>query len=124
MKSNQVYKCPVCGNIVEVAHVGGGELVCCQKPMIAMPELNHDAGEEKHVPVITPVENGVKVHIGSIDHPMQEDHYIERIEVITERKVYKVFLQVSDTPEVIFPIVQEEITTVRTYCNLHGLRKA
>ena len=116
----QVYKCEVCGNIVEVLHEGKGELVCCKKPMMLFVENTVDAAKEKHVPVVEKTAEGFTVSAGSVAHPMEEKHYIEWIEVIADGKVYRQFLKPNDTPEATFNIVAEKITA-REYCNLHGL---
>ena len=121
-KRNEVYKCEVCGNIVEVLHGGAGELVCCGQPMKLMKENTTDAAKEKHVPVVEKVEGGVKVKIGSVAHPMEEKHYIEWIEVIADGKAYRQFLAPGQAPEAIFPVKSANITA-REYCNLHGLWK-
>ncbi|QGU96104.1 desulfoferrodoxin [Clostridium bovifaecis] len=118
----QVYKCEVCGNMVEVIHKGGGQLVCCGKPMTLRKENTEDAATEKHVPVIEKIEGGVKVKVGEIDHPMLEKHYIEWIEIHTENKVYRKYLNPGEKPEAVF-MVEEEISYAREYCNLHGLWK-
>lgn len=119
---HEIYKCSVCGNIVEVLYVGGGELVCCGKPMILQEENSQDAATEKHVPVIEETENGIKIKIGEVPHPMTEEHYIEWIEVISENIVYRKDLKPGDAPEAEFPLVKEG-ATARAYCNLHGLWK-
>ena len=116
----QVYKCEVCGNIVEVLHEGKGELVCCKQPMKLFVENTVDAAKEKHVPVVEKTAGGVTVRVGSVAHPMEEKHYIEWIEVIADGKVYRQFLKPTDTPEATFNIAAEQITA-REYCNLHGL---
>lgn len=121
-KLNEAYKCTICGNIVEVVHAGGGGLVCCGQPMNLQSENSVDASHEKHVPVVEETENGIKVTIGSIAHPMEDTHYIEWIEVIVDGKSYKHFLRPGDTPEAEFKIAGDNIT-VRAYCNLHGLWK-
>ncbi|HIH29238.1 MAG TPA: desulfoferrodoxin FeS4 iron-binding domain-containing protein, partial [Thermoplasmata archaeon] len=77
VKLKEVYKCAVCGNIIEIVHAGDGQLVCCGKPMELLSEKLQDAGNEKHVPVIEKTATGVKVKVGSIPHPMEEKHYIE-----------------------------------------------
>lgn len=118
----QVYKCNVCGNIVEVLHTGVGELVCCGKPMELQIEKTNDAGAEKHVPVPEKTETGVKIKIGSVPHPMAEEHHIEWIEVITESGVCRQELKPGAEPEAEFT-VKEEIIEVRAYCNIHGLWK-
>lgn len=122
-KKKEVYKCNICGNIVEVLHAGGGELVCCGAPMVLMTENTVDAAKEKHVPVITKVDGGYKVSVGSVAHPMEEKHYIEWIELIADETCYRQFLKPGDAPEAFFP-VQAEKVTAREYCNLHGLWKA
>jgi len=119
----EVYKCEACGNIVEVLHGGGGELVCCGEAMKLVAENTVDAAKEKHVPVIEKVAGGVKVSVGSVAHPMEEKHYIEWIEIIADGKAYQQFLNPGDTPEATFSIEAQEITA-REYCNLHGLWKS
>ncbi len=121
-KLKQIYKCNVCGNIVEVLHTGVGELVCCGEAMQLMEEKREDVGQEKHLPVIEKMENKVKVKVGSIPHPMEEKHYIEWIELEAKGKAYRQFLKPGDTPEAVFDVKPEKIT-VREYCNLHGLWK-
>ncbi len=119
----QVYKCSVCGNVVEVIHTGAGTLVCCGKPMDLLTENTTDAAREKHVPVIEKVDGRIKVKIGSIAHPMEEKHYIEWIELIADGKAYRQFLNPGDVPEAVFQIQSEQIAA-RAFCNLHGLWKA
>ncbi|MBW2020900.1 MAG: desulfoferrodoxin [Deltaproteobacteria bacterium] len=118
----QVYKCEVCGNMVEVLHEGKGELVCCNQPMKLLVEGTVDASKEKHVPVVEKTADGVKVSVGSVPYPMEEKHYIEWIEVVDDGKVYLQFLKPGDTPETTFNINAEQVTA-REYCNLHGLWK-
>ena len=118
----QVYKCDACGNIVEVLHGGGGELVCCGEPMKLLVENTVDAAKEKHVPVIEKVAGGFKVNVGSVAHPMEEKHYIEWIEIIADGEAYRQFLNPGEAPEATFNIAAEQITA-REYCNLHGLWK-
>lgn len=122
-KLNQIYKCDVCGNIVEVLHTGVGELVCCAQPMRLIKENTEDATQEKHIPVIEKTETGIKVKVGEIAHPMDENHYIEWIEVLADEKVYRKYLKPGEEPEAEFPITSESIE-VREYCNLHGLWKS
>ena len=121
-KLKQIYKCNVCGNIVEVLHTGVGELVCCGEAMQLMEEKREDVGQEKHLPVIEKMENKVKVKVGSIPHPMEEKHYIEWIELEAKGKAYRQFLKPGDIPEASFEGQAEKITA-REYCNLHGLWK-
>ncbi len=119
----QVYKCEVCGNIVEVLHTGAGELVCCGAPMKNYLENTVDAAKEKHVPVVEKIGGGFKVKVGSVPHPMEEKHYIEWIEVIANGKAYRQFLQPGQAPEATFEIKAEKVVA-REYCNLHGMWKA
>jgi len=118
-----IYKCNICGNIVEVVHAGGGDLVCCGAPMVLMTENTVDAAKEKHVPVITKVDGGYKVNVGSVAHPMEEKHYIEWIELIAGDTCYRQFLNPGDAPEAFFPVKADKVEA-REYCNLHGLWKA
>jgi len=122
-KQLQVYKCEVCGNIVEVLHAGVGQLVCCDQSMKLMEENTVDAAREKHVPVVEKTADGFKVKVGSVPHPMEEKHYIEWIELIADGKAYRQFLKPGGTPEAVF-CVQAHNITAREYCNLHGLWKS
>lgn len=124
IEQNQIYKCSVCGNIVEVNHVGGGQLVCCGKPMELQTASTQDApGNEKHVPEIEKTETGFKIKVGSIPHPMENAHYIEWIEIIADGKSYKTFLKPGMAPEAEFCIKADKITA-SIYCNIHGLWQA
>ena len=124
-QKNEVYKCKICGNIVEVVHGGRGTLVCCGEPMILLKENTVDAALEKHVPVIEKTKKGVIVKVGSVPHPMIPEHYIEFIEVITkDNKSDKKFLNPGEKPEAEFCIDIENILFAREYCNLHGLWKS
>jgi superoxide reductase len=119
-QKNEVYKCEICGNIVEVLRAGAGELVCCGQPMKLKVANTVDAATEKHVPVIEKTETGYKVSVGEILHPMAEDHYIEWIELVADGKVYRQDLNPGDEPVVEF-FVEAEAVSAREYCNLHGL---
>lgn len=120
-KKLQIYKCDVCGNIVEVVHEGKGELVCCGEPMKLFEENTVDAAKEKHVPVAESTSGELKVKVGAVPHPMEDKHYIEWVEVIDDRgKAYRQFLKPGDTPEASFNLSGTGFT-VREYCNIHGL---
>jgi superoxide reductase len=106
----EIYKCEVCGNILEMLHEGKGELVCCGQPMKLFEENTTDAAREKHVPVVEKIDSGFKIKIGSIPHPMEEKHYIEWIEVIADGKAYRQFLKPGDAPEATFKIEAQKIT--------------
>jgi superoxide reductase len=118
----EIYKCEKCGNIVEVLHGGGGELVCCEEPMKLYVENTVDAAKEKHVPVVEKSAEGVKVKVGSVPHPMEDKHFIEWVEIIVDGKAYREFLNPGDAPEASFGVKAEQVTA-REYCNLHGLWK-
>lgn len=122
-KRYQIYKCEICGNIVEVLHEGAGELVCCEQPMKLMEENTVDAAQEKHVPMIEKSADGILVKVGSVPHPMLEEHYIEWIELIADGQAYRQFLKPGDKPEALFKIEAQNVTS-REYCNLHGLWKS
>jgi superoxide reductase len=122
MRQLEVYKCNVCGNIVEVLHPGVGKLVCCGQPMELLEEKTEDVGREKHVPVIEETEKGIRVKVGSVPHPMEEKHYIEWIEVIANGKVYRKFLKPGEKPEAEFSVSGKVVA--REYCNIHGLWKS
>ncbi|WP_456385049.1 desulfoferrodoxin [Desulfolithobacter sp.] len=121
-KKNEVYKCALCGNIVEVLHTGAGELVCCGQPMDLVSENTVDAALEKHVPVVEKTDKGYKVTVGSVAHPMDEKHWIEWIELVADSIVYRQVLTPGDAPEATFCVDATEISA-RAYCNLHGLWK-
>jgi len=122
-KRLDVYKCEVCGNMVEVVHEGKGELVCCGQPMKLLVENTVDAAREKHVPLIEKTPHGFRVKVGSVAHPMEEKHYIEWIEVMADGVAYRKFLKPGETPEAEFRIEASHVSA-REYCNLHGLWKA
>ena len=118
----QVYRCNVCGNIVEVLHTGKGELVCCGQPMELLQEKAIDAGLEKHVPVIEKTDGGIKVKVGSIPHPMEENHYIELIQLIKDREIVTgKRLRPGDKPEAEFCLANVKGLRARILCNIHGL---
>ncbi len=130
---NQIYKCDVCGNIVEILHTGAGELVCCNNPMKLQEENAVDAAiekpsdtkvmEDKHIPIIEKTDRGILVKIGSAPHPMEEAHFIEWIELLVGGKSCKRFLNPGDEPQAEF-CVQEDGVQARAYCSLHGLWKS
>ncbi len=117
----EVYKCEVCGNIVEVLHKGVGKRVCCGQEMKLQVEKMEDVGNEKHVPVVERTEKGILVKVGAVPHPMEEKHYIEWIQVVADGKSYRKFLEPGEKPEAEFEV--REIEVAREYCNIHGLWK-
>jgi superoxide reductase len=119
----QVYKCAECGNIVEVLTPGGGDLVCCGQPMQNLTAKTADQGKEKHTPVIEKLNGGIKVKIGSVPHPMEEKHYIEWIEIVTDGKAYRQFLSPGQAPEAVFNVTAPDVRA-REHCNIHGMWEA
>ena len=123
-KVREIYKCNICGNVVEVLHAGVGELVCCGEPMELMKEKTEDSSIEKHVPYIEETADGVLVKVGqNQDHPMIEEHYIEWIQIIADGASYRKFLKPGDKPQAEFEIKANKIEA-REYCNVHGLWKS
>jgi superoxide reductase len=119
----EVYKCEVCGNIVEVVHNGKGTLVCCGQNMVLQRENTVDASVEKHVPVVETAAEGIKVSVGSVPHPMDEKHYIEWVELVDEGNASRQFLKPGNAPAACFAASGGRVTA-RAYCNLHGLWKS
>jgi len=122
-QTNGIYKCEICGNVVSVIEAKDGELVCCGKPMVLLEEKTAEQeGKEKHVPVVNIDGNKVKVSIGSVAHPMEDDHWIELVQllkgdkIIAEKRLYP-----GQKPEIEFCIEDTEGITARELCNLHGL---
>ncbi len=123
-KLREIYKCEICGNIVEVVHEGDGSLVCCNEEMKLLEEKTDDSSNEKHVPYIKKTDKGVLVRIGqNQDHPMNEEHYIEWIQLIADDISYRKFLKPGDKPEAEFDITAGKIDA-REFCNVHGLWKS
>ncbi len=121
--SLDIYKCEICGHIVEVLHGGGGELVCCGEPMKLLVANTVDASKEKHVPVVEKTADGYRVKVGAAPHPMEEKHYIEWVELIADGVAYRKFLKPGDQPEATFCLAAANVEA-REHCNLHGLWKA
>lgn len=116
----EIYKCGNCGKIVEIAHEGQGQLVCCNRPMVRQEENTVDAANEKHVPVVEAGADGITVKVGSVAHPMESSHYIEWIEVMAGPELYLKRLKAGDAPQATFPALEGDVRA-RAYCNLHGL---
>lgn len=123
MERNQVYKCNVCGNVVDVIHVGGGTMVCCGQPMELQIEKTDDAGKEKHVPVIIQGDAETTVKVGGVPHPMEDKHYIEWVEVTVNGVTEREYLKPGSVPEARF-CACGEVSQARSFCNVHGLWKS
>ncbi len=119
-KVEKFFKCEACGNIVFMLEDGGGELICCGSPMDQLEELTAEMKNEKHVPVVEKTDGGYKVTVGSTPHPMVDAHWIQWIELQTPTQSLFAFLNPGDEPCAVFK-TDEEVVTVREYCNLHGL---
>ena len=122
-KLHEIYRCKVCGNVVEITGPGAGVLVCCGEPMQQMKENTSDGAVEKHVPVAEPQSSGILVKVGSTPHPMTESHFIEWIEVINGPYVNRCHLKPGDAPQAPFYVPMGPKLEIRAYCNLHGLWK-
>lgn len=118
------YFCEVCGNLVGLVLEGGGELVCCGQPMKKLVANTKDAAYEKHIPEVTIEGNKVTVKVGSVEHPMVEEHYIQFIYLVTKKGAQKKCLSPGEAPVAEFALVDgDEVIAVYEYCNLHGLWK-
>ena len=120
LEKKAVYKCELCGNIVESLWDGKPSIVCCNKNMVKLEANTVDAATEKHVPVIVREGNKVTVNVGEVDHPMTSEHYIVFVEVVAENKVYRQDFTVEDQKAQATFIIEETDVTARAYCNLHG----
>jgi len=122
-KINEIYKCEICGNIVSVDFSGNGTLVCCEKPMILQePKIKEQEGNEKHVPIIEIEGNNVTVKVGSVEHPMTAEHYINLIQLIKDNKIIaEKHLIPGEKPEAVFCIDDTSEIKAREYCTVHGL---
>ncbi len=121
-KLNEVYKCKECGVMVEVIAEGSCAPECCGKPMQLMKENTTDAAKEKHVPLIEKTADGYRVTVGSVLHPMTEEHYIQWIELVADGTVLRKHLTPEDKPVAEFKTDATDVSA-REYCNLHGLWK-
>jgi superoxide reductase len=122
---NQVYKCSLCGNLIEVVGASAGTLTCCGQPMTLQTENTVEASKEKHIPVIEKLEGEILVKVGGVEHPMEEKHFIEWIELLFNNKVYRKYLKPGEKPEAHFKVCDTSLDfEARAYCNLHGLWKA
>ena len=120
----QIYKCEICGNIVEIIHKGVGTLVCCDEEMKLLEEKTEDSSVEKHVPYIEKTDDGILVKVGqNQDHPMADEHYIEWIQLISDDVTYRKFLKPGDKPQAEFKVTADKVSA-REYCNVHGLWKS
>lgn len=122
-KIKEIYLCKICGNTVEVLANGEGTLTCCNEPMEKLSEKTEDTGNEKHVPIIEKKDNGYLVKVGSVEHPMEEKHYIVFIELIADNHEYRKYLKPGEKPEAFFEVNANKVSA-REFCNVHGLWKS
>jgi superoxide reductase len=122
---NEIYKCNICGNIVSIVAKGIGNLICCNELMEKLEEkTSAQEGNEKHVPVVEIKGNNVTVKVGSVPHPMEEEHYITLIQLIKDGKVIEGRkLYPGEKPEASFCLEDTSGVTARELCNVHGLWK-
>lgn len=120
-KLRELYRCNICGNVIEITHEGASSLVCCNQPMVRLQAKTKEEGQEKHVPVIEELDKGIKIKVGSVEHPMEEKHYIKFIEVLTKEKIMRVELKPGQVPEARYCVSKQDIVEVREYCTIHGL---
>ena len=122
MEINEIYKCEVCGNVVEAVQFATGSVYCCGKEMVKLIANTKESATEKHIPVVEEKDGGYLVKVGSVEHPMLEEHFIEFIEVIYDNnKIMRAHLKPGVKPEAWFPKSDGNIIEAREYCNLHGL---
>jgi len=121
---NKIYKCPYCGNTVEIVSKGFRALTCCNRQMIQLKENDKEASQEKHIPIKEISEDKIKITVGSVIHPMEKEHYIEWIEILTDSEVYRKHLEPGEDPKAEFLIDTSQNIAIRAYCNVHGLWKA
>ena len=123
MKRTTFYKCEKCGNIVVKVVEGGGILSCCGQPMAIIQANTVDAAREKHVPAVTLEGDKIIVNVGEVDHPMQPEHFIQWIYVVTEEGVLARCLKPGEAPHAEIELGGQKPLEVYEYCNLHGLWK-
>ena len=122
-EKNKFYICEKCGNLVGVINASGVPMVCCGQKMTPVVAGTVEASREKHIPVATVEGNSVRVSVGSVEHPMSEEHSILWVELKTDRGVQRKNLVVGEPPVVVFALADEKPLEVYAYCNLHGLWK-
>ena len=124
MKNNvKFYICEHCGNVIEKVEDHGVPVMCCGKKMTELGPGTVEASHEKHIPVAVVEDGLVKVSVGSVEHPMVEEHSILWVALESDRGLYRKHLEVGKAPEAVFALADEKPVAVYAYCNLHGLWK-
>ena len=121
MCASKFYICEHCGNIIGMVHDSGVPVVCCGQKMTRLEPGTVEASHEKHIPVVSVEDGKVKVNIGSVPHPMTDEHYIQWVYLQTDRGGQRKCLFPGDAPELSFALAEEKPVAVYAYCNLHGL---
>ena len=124
MKNTKFYVCPHCGNIVEMVHDAGVKPFCCGQKMNELVPNTVEASAEKHIPAVSLQGDVAEVNVGSVDHPMADVHWIEWVQLVTDKGSTRKYLNPGEAPKVRFPLNGEKPLAVYAYCNLHGLWKA
>lgn len=124
MKNSKFYTCPNCGLSVEVIHDSSISPSCCGMKMDELVPNTVEASGEKHIPAVTVKGNTVIVNVGSVNHPMQDVHYIEWVQLVTENGIQRKYLKPGQEPNVVFLLEDDKPVAVYAYCNLHGLWKS
>ena len=123
MNENRFYICEHCGNLIGMIHDSGVPMMCCGQKMTELVPGTVDASKEKHIPVVNVKGNTVEVTIGSVNHPMAEEHSIAWVYLQTDRGGQRKCLKIGSEPVVTFALCDEKPISVYAYCNLHGLWK-
>ncbi len=121
MNNVKFYVCPHCGNLVEMVNDAGVTPICCGQKMNALAPNMVDASNEKHLPAVQVDGNVVEVRVGSVEHPMADVHWIQWVQLVTDKGSYRKALNPGEAPKVSFLLQQEKPLAVYAYCNLHGL---
>ena len=117
------YICRHCGNLIEMVHDAKVPVICCGERMEALVPNTVEASGEKHIPAVKVTGNVVEVNVGSVDHPMESVHWIEWVQLVTDKGSYRKWLNPGEAPNVKFLLGDEKPLAVYAYCNLHGLWK-
>jgi superoxide reductase len=120
----EIYKCELCGNMVEMLNSAGGTLSCCGQAMKKLDEKMADFTTEKHVPIVQAIPEGTRVVVGSTPHPMKDEHFVEWIEIVNGPYVQRKYLKPGEKPEADFYVKYHDGLVGREYCNLHGVWKS
>lgn len=119
--NKKFYICPICGSIIETINEKACKKTCCGTEMVVLEANTTDAAQEKHVPVYKQINDEIEVTVGEIPHPMDEDHYIEWIEMSNDNETIRKYLKPHEEPKALFKY--RKGSTIYAYCNKHSLWK-